>query len=335
MKGLYKRHETWWLRFTPAPGAKQKRVPLDTTDEAEALVNARAIKARLSSVALADAEACEHEIEQYLNAKHKEGLSASTLQSRKYVLKAFAATLKAPSPRLISRPSVQRWYDQLAASNPHTATAYLSIIRYWFKWLMESGRCTHNPATQIKVPKLKKRRRKSFLLPDQARKLLDAAKDPDLKFAIYCGLHAGMRKNEIIEARPDWFDLESKLIHIQHTETFSPKDRDNRTVPMTDEFREWLLKEFTLRSPFVMHPEVAHGKYRYRYDFRKAFDSLVAQCDLEITFHDLRRTFASLLVSRGVSLYKVAKWLGDTLDTVEETYGHLIPQDDEINSSWK
>lgn len=54
----------------------------------------------------------------------------------------------------------------------------------------------------------------------------------------------------------------------------------------------------------------------------------------DVTFHDLRRTFASLLVSQGVSIYKVAKWLGDTVDVAEDTYGHLIPQDDEINAAW-
>ena len=53
-----------------------------------------------------------------------------------------------------------------------------------------------------------------------------------------------------------------------------------------------------------------------------------------LTFHDLRRTFASLHVSRGTSIYKVARWLGDRVDVVEDHYGHLIPNDSEINSVW-
>ena len=53
------------------------------------------------------------------------------------------------------------------------------------------------------------------------------------------------------------------------------------------------------------------------------------------TFHDLRRTFASLHVSAGTSIYKVAKWLGDEVRVVEESYGHLIPQDLEINKAWE
>jgi len=61
----------------------------------------------------------------------------------------------------------------------------------------------------------------------------------------------------------------------------------------------------------------------------------VKRCGLAITFHDLRRTFASLHVSRGTSIYKVAKWLRDTVEVVEDTYGHLIPQDAQIDAAWE
>ena len=104
---------------------------------------------------------------------------------------------------------------------------------------------------------------------------------------------------------------------------------------MTAELKAWLRDEYGVQRPFMLAPTVKHGRYRYRYDFRKAFDALAKRCGLAVTFHDLRRTFASLLVSKGVSLYKVAKWLGDELVTVQKHYGHLIPQDDEINASWR
>jgi integrase len=41
--------------------------------------------------------------------------------------------------------------------------------------------------------------------------------------------------------------------------------------------------------------------------------------------HDMRRSFASNLVSAGVSIYTVAKWLGDRVDVVEKSYGYLAP----------
>lgn len=89
-------------------------------------------------------------------------------------------------------------------------------------------------------------------------------------------------------------------------------------------------------GPFMLAPKVTRGRSRYRYEFRKPFVALLESCKLEsVTFHDLRRTFGSLLVSSGVSLYKTAKWLGDGHRVVERTYGHLLPNDDQINAAWE
>lgn len=350
-KGIYQQKQTYWLRWTPVPGGKQVRQSLGTRDLAEAITEAARVRRTDGPAKREKASECEPEIDRYIAAKKDGGLSSSTLSSRRYVLVDFCAAVGALTPRHIGTAAAQRWYDGHRSRSPHTAVAYLRQVRWWIAWLIERGVLVRDPTAAIKIPKLKMQARRRFLMPEEARLLLAACDEqsPDrrkkleelqeeraaLKFAVMCGLHAGMRKLEIIEARPDWFDLTAGLIHIQATATFEPKDRDNRTVPMTDELKAF-LQGYGLRKPFMLHPSVEHGKYRYRYDFRKAFDALVVRAGLaDVTFHDLRRTFASLLVSKGVSLYKVAKWLGDELDTVQQHYGHLIPQDDEINVIWK
>ena len=334
-KGIYQQKQVYWLRWTPVAGGKQVRQSLGTKSFAEAVVEADRVRRTDGPAKRAEAGECEAEIERYVAECLKDGLSVATMDSRKYVLQGFCDEIEASTPRHIGPALCERWFEARRKKNEHTAVAYLNQVRWWFAWLMERGVVVRDPTAGIKVPKLKMRHRKVFLMPADARKLLEGCADVELKFALYCGLHAGMRKKEIIEARPEWFDLQEGLIHVQATPTFEPKGRDNRTIPMTEEFKAWMKQEFPLRGPFLLHPEVEHGKYRYRYDFRKAFDGLVSDCGLDVTFHDLRRTFASLLVSKGVSIYKVAKWLGDTLKVVQDTYGHLIPQDDEINASWE
>jgi hypothetical protein len=74
---------------------------------------------------------------------------------------------------------------------------------------------------------------------------------------------------------------------------------------LTNEFADWLRAHYTMSSGYVLAPKVQHGAYRYRFDFRAAFVKLVKRCG----FKDLRRTFASLHVSSGTSIYKVARWL--------------------------
>jgi integrase len=71
----------------------------------------------------------------------------------------------------------------------------------------------------------------------------------DLQFVLYCGFFAGYRKNEIIESRPDWFDMSLKHVHVKTTETFKAKDKEERTIPMADEFYKF-LKKYGKHEPF-------------------------------------------------------------------------------------
>lgn len=45
----------------------------------------------------------------------------------------------------------------------------------------------------------------------------------------------------------------------------------------------------------------------------------------DFTFHCLRHTFVATILSKGESLYRVAKFIGDSPGTTEKHYGHLDP----------
>ena len=109
-----------------------------------------------------------------------------------------------------------------------------------------------------------------------------------------------------------------------------PKDRDARTVPLTDQFADF-LKQWGLRSPDVLQPDVVQGSHRYRFDFRPAFSAcLTAQGVLWITPHVMRHSFASICASKGIDIYRIATWLGDDVRVVQRHYAKLRPNDREI-----
>jgi hypothetical protein len=70
---------------------------------------------------------------------------------------------------------------------------------------------------------------------------------------------------------------------------------------------------------------------KYRYDTAKRVRSHFERCKVSSSFHNMRRSFGSNRASEGTSIYKIAVWLGDKIEVVQRSYGHLIPQDDEIN----
>ena len=59
------------------------------------------------------------------------------------------------------------------------------------------------------------------LLPRESKwtSLVSECLDREMKFILYCGFHAGLRKGEIVQARPQWFDLKLNIIlHCQETQ---------------------------------------------------------------------------------------------------------------------
>jgi hypothetical protein len=105
-------------------------------------------------------------------------------------------------------------------------------------------------------------------------------------------------------------------------------------VPVTPEFKQFLQRflEGKAEGDYVLRANTMSGKWRYRADFSKAWYSQMKRCGVRCTIHDGRRSFASNLVSHGVSIYKVARWLGDGVTVVEKSYGHLAPADRDIEA---
>jgi integrase len=154
----------------------------------------------------------------------------------------------------------------------------------------------------------------------------------DLKFVLYCGFHCGLRAQEIAEARPFWFDLDSGLLHLRKTDTIQFKGREERSV----EFVRFIRETYGLREPFVLHPEKKHGKNRYRWDFRAPFKKYMKAHKCEwVTPHIMRHTFASLLASADHSIFKIAVYLGDDVRVVQKHYAKLVPKLGSTDSAFR
>ena len=188
---------------------------------------------------------------------------------------------------------------------------------------------------EVEMDRVDHQARIKFTDLELAQKLIANAPNDDMRFILFCGFHVGMRKQEIIEAIPEWFNLSRKTLEIRATATFRPKDRDARTVPLTDQFAEF-LQSYGLRKPFVLKPEVEQGKFRYRYDFRRPFTEYMAEQGVPwITPHVMRHSFASICAMKGIDIYRIATWLGDDVRVVQKHYAKLRPDDREIMRAFK
>jgi integrase len=270
----------------------------------------------------------EH-LNSYLSYR-KNTLSPRFYSSTESILRQLECKMQAQHPRAVTTETLQNWIDEkLVSVKPSSVASYAQWVGLFFDWCLSRQLIEKNPVTELSLPRTRKPFRRNFLLPGQVDRLISECTDEELRYCLYCGFHAGLRLNEVVMSRPEWFDMDSGLLHITQGPQFETKDRDDRTIPLTESFWQF-LKTYGRREPYMIAPGKSEGKI-YRVYFRKKFISYVASKGVALTFHDCRRTFASLLVSRGVSVYKVAKWLGDGVQVVERHYGHLLPNDIEIN----
>jgi site-specific recombinase XerD len=213
-------------------------------------------------------------------------------------------------------------------SSEWTARKYYGALAAAFQKAVHWNYLEENPFR--KVPKSKAREiLPAFFAESEFRILLSFIEDRDFRELCITALLTGLRLAELLHLCWNDIDFTSKVILIRNTEKFTTKTRKNRIVPMSDELYR-LLKNRKEAIRFECEV-VFHNKYG-----RELLDTSVSQkfkkyirragLNDKLHFHSLRHSFATALVSSGVSLYAVQKLLGHTTSRTTEIYSHLMPQ---------
>jgi integrase len=322
----------WWYRWT-GPDGKRRAISTKTDDEAQAIVKARAV--HVDFTASTPRNPLIPLIDRYLDeaqTRNKKPMRAETSKSNRYVLVKFVTDTGANYVSDVTTRTLQRWVDQLRKDHrQETLCSYTARVLTFGRWLHRVKRVTYYPFDGFERLEPPVKGRTNWLRKEAVAGLIETAPNDGLRFCLYSGFHAGLRRGEISWARVDWFDLEHDLIHVANDpESGAFLKDENRVVPLTKPFKDFLsvYLKGRVQNQYVIEPRKEKGKYKYRYDFRKAFNSHVKGA---CTIHDKRRSFASNLASAGVSIYKIAQWLGDRVEVVERSYGHLAPADQDIN----
>jgi integrase len=341
MKGLYRYKDSvnWWFRFTDSSGQRHQ-VALRTADESEAIKRALVIRGEglLPSVARVVKPAktkLSTLVDSYIThatTRNKKPMRKSTVKTVKGNLLRFITGRRLQFALDVNRKNLEAWLDEIRARgrSQDTLFSYARDICAFSGWLARAGHVPFDSLKGFERPQKATRGRRNWLRMADVKRAIDSAADPDLKFILYCGFHAGLRKAEICAVKVGWFDFHNPkepVLHMQNDPDagFLLKDRDNRPIPITGEFHTFLadyLKD-CLPTNYALRPEKAPGANDYRVEFRKVFNTHMQKLGLKFTVHDMRRSFASNLVSLGESVYSVAIWLGDRVEVVQRSYGHL------------
>jgi integrase len=163
--------------------------------------------------------------------------------------------------------------------------------------------------------------RTRYLPDDESRRLVNAC-GKDFRPLVQAALLTGARYGELTALRASDYNPDTGTLHIRISKSGKP-----RHVVLTDEGRQFfeaaIAGKAGIDRVFVKPDGHAWGKAHQQRPFREA----IRKAKLEkLTFHELRHTYASRLMMKGVPLAVVAAQLGHT-DTrmAEKHYGHMAP----------
>lgn len=163
-------------------------------------------------------------------------------------------------------------------------------------------------------------KRLRYLTEEECIKLINVAREP-LRSMIIIALHTGMRKGEILGLRWEDIDFKNRVIHLEKT-----KNHERRDIHMNETVYQTLLRlktapQVSLKWVFV-NPKT--GERFERCYPKREFQQVCKKAGIEdFHFHDLRHTFASHLVMRGVDIKTVQELLGHKKIEMTLRYSHL------------
>ncbi len=235
----------------------------------------------------------------------------------------------------VRRIDVQDFIDGLLADGlaPSTINTTIHPLRAIFRRAVVRGALAASPCSGLELPAARGPRER-FAAPDEAEALIAAAPASD-RATWATAFYAGLRLGELQALRVEDVDLASGVIHVRRgwdraegaIELKSHAGR--RNVPIVGELRDRLLDHLadtsrsgielifgrTPQSPFAANRLQRHADEAWKEAGRS-----------RLTPHELRHSYAAMMIAAGVNPKALQTFMGHSSITVTlDTYGHLMP----------
>lgn len=216
---------------------------------------------------------------------------------------------------------------------PVRANRVGEVLRKMFTLAVGWGWREDNPASAFR--RRIENERERFLTPEEISRLakaLDAAADQRAAGIIRLCMLTGARSGEVRQARFEQFNLD---LASWSKPAATTKQRKIHRIPISSDVAAIVRQRGLLVPkgiPWLFPGDTPGQPVK---EIRRFWVAIQKEANLpEVRIHDLRHTFASLLVSGGASLEMIGKLLGHTQMQTTQRYAHLMdsPLRDGVNA---
>lgn len=254
------------------------------------------------------------------NEKRPKSIKEDKAMLKNYILKRFGARKVVD----ITVEDIQTLHVSLNKKRV-LSNRILALFHKMFNLAIQWRWRTDNPVAGIK--KYQEHKRTRWLQEDELKSLvnvLDTYPNQTVAHIIRLLLLTGARKHEVLGATWDQFDL-GKGVWTKMAHTTKQKKMEHTPLsPVALSIVKEIKQERKSDSPFLFPGKVEGSAVK---DIKKSWGTIVKQANLQdFRIHDLRHTYASHLVSSGLSLSIVGKLLGHTQASTTQRYAHLADE---------
>ena len=189
-------------------------------------------------------------------------------------------------------------------------------MKTMFNLAIDWNYAKENPIKKIKFFSEKENLKERILLEEEELRLMETC-TAHLKPILIVALNTGMSLGEILSLKWSQFDFDKNLIRVEKT-----KSGNVRYINMNTILKEELSK---IRAD-GQKIEFVFTNLKTGSPFSTVKTGFKAACKRanikDLRFHDLRHTFASRLVERGIDLITIKDLLGHSSVTITERYTH-------------
>lgn len=188
--------------------------------------------------------------------------------------------------------------------SPASLNSVICAIRYFYAVVL------NNELDRWKFPNIIFDKPEVHIYSEDQIKLMLEHADIRLKAMIMLGIDAGLRVGEVARLKVSDIDSNNHLIHIHHS-----KRRKSRNVPLSQKTLEVLRDYWKCYRPAkdgYLFLGRSHGHINQNY-INNLFSSLIKSLPFYkkgMRFHQLRDTYATLLINNGCQNFTLMKLLG-------------------------
>ncbi len=287
---IYKRKDAkgWWVGWYESDKRKAKALP--TKELAEHYRHIKYTQLNSDVFTGTVTVGWDQMVEEYREAKKVQGVTEGTLYEHVLTLRNFIRIVGKCNSKQITQNVIDKF---ILERGPEVKRATLNKdirnLKTFVYWCRENRYLNGN--LKLKELKLEEKPVKS-LNDAQVKNLLKTAQSyPSMKIRILLGLGTGLRRGDIESLKISDIDFEKSCITTSSRKT--RKSMGARPVPAVV-MQE--LKKYLNGSNYEQQ-KLFDDNFNY-----KRWKKICKQAGLfDLKFHDLRKTFASLLAQRGVS----------------------------------